>query len=180
MVFHALALFNFLFCFVIQFSTTGCFIDTFIYMYLKTSSVCLFHHVSQRLLPGTSHMIERQQDLLNKPKNLNHEPVSEKWEHGWLFKKVCRYRIWQWEVTSGSYYLQGGLKERMRKVKQKRLNFFIKKIRQYVIMMIAMERWRQTDTWSLLASEPNLLGEHQFSVEKQSQKTMWVTPEERH
>lgn len=78
MVFRALALFNFLFCFVIQFSTPGCFIDIFVYMYLKTSSVCLFHHVPQRLLPGTSHMTERQQDLLNTPKNLNHEPVSEK------------------------------------------------------------------------------------------------------
>lgn len=35
--------------------------------------------------------------------------------------------MWQWEVTSGSYYLQGGLKEGMRKVKQKRLDFLLKR-----------------------------------------------------
>lgn len=135
-------------------------------MYLKTSAVCLFHHVSQHLLPGTSHTRGRQQDLLNKPKDLIHEPVSEKWECGWLFKKVCRNRVWQWEVTSKWYYLQGALKEEMRKVKQTSLNFLFKKIWQYGFMMLAMETWRQIDTWSLLASEPNLLGEHQFPVRK--------------
>lgn len=79
MVFRALALFNFvLFRFVTQFNATGCFNDIFVYTYLKTSAVCLLHHVSQHLLPGTSHMTGRQQDLLNKPKDLIHEPVSEK------------------------------------------------------------------------------------------------------